>query len=152
MKDLSAGALVLVLNFFSMIVAAILGAILGGDNHPVCGALVGGLTGYAAPCILAHLIQRRLRSSGHQMSAHRSFRSTARLLLAAVATNEWVTPDNEELVQALRGITVAGLFGLMCGSLTAGWFAGAALLPVIAGSAGGAVAFVLLAVCAEVWL
>lgn len=141
------GKLVLLLNLLTTIACSLLGAIIGGDTHPIAGALIGGTIGYAAPCLLAHFVRKYARAGKSIGSTRESITS----MLAAVATNESVTNDNRRMVQSIRGVTVVSLLGVICGTLAAWAIAGPTVPPVSAGAAGGAVLGGLLGSYFEFW-
>src|SRR5262249_52236038 len=139
----------LLFSFLAMIASAVVGGIIGGDSHPVAGTLSGGLAGYIAPSLLAHVLRKRRGAAARPSPIGSAHPSSIWLLLAAVATNHWVTDANRPLVEALRGITVAGMFGLVCGTLAAWGIVGATLMPLLAGAAGGAMLVGVLVACFE---
>jgi len=149
MSSTKAGALVLLISFLAMIAAAVAGGIVGAGSHPVAGTVVGGFAGYITPSLLAHFVRKRSGVAAQPSAAGSSSSASTWLLLAAVATNRWVTDANRGLVEALRGITVAGIFGLVCGTLAVWGIVGATLLPLLAGAAGGAMLVGVLVACFE---
>jgi len=150
MNSAKAGVLVLLFSFLAMIAGAVVGGIAGGGNHPVAGTLCGGFVGYMAPSLLAHFLRGRRGTAARPSPIGSSHPSSIWLLLSAVATNYWVTDANRHLVEALRGITVAGMFGVVCGTLAVWGIVGATLLPLLAGAAGGALLLGVLVTCMEV--
>jgi hypothetical protein len=141
------GTLALILNLLTTMTGSVLGAIVGGDSHPVAGALIGSTIGYMAPSLLAHWLGMHTRLG----KLFRTTRHSVAAVLAAVATNEWVTDANREMVQSIRGIAVASMMGAICGTLIAWAAAGATVLPIMVGAASGFALAALLTTFFELW-
>ncbi len=105
------GKIVVVIQLASILLFALAGAFLGGANHNMLGACVGGFFGWLLPQMTGYLL---LVANGQGSPLIR--------LLATLADNACVADsDDRELVETLRGFSLLVWFGLAVSVLLIGF-------------------------------
>lgn len=121
-----------------LVAGALLCALLGRPNHYMLGISLGSLLATMIPGLWAEVVLKRKPAPTDSLTQ----------LNGAVFNNRWITSDeNREAVQEIRGQVYITWFGVMIGTLIAGYAIGTALPGCALAAAVGGTVFWLISRC-----
>jgi hypothetical protein len=133
---------VVLVHFFWLIAGALLGVVVGKPDHIMLGISLGSLLGTLVPGVYAEFV---LRSKGETPKNRQDAGApsiTLTHLCAAVFDNNRVTKDmNRSAIEEIRGMVYVTWFGVMVGTLVAGFALNAALVGISLGALLGGLLF-----------
>lgn len=112
MKLDSTAKAVLAIQFASIFLCAVIGALLGGLDHNMLGASLGGFIGFTIPGFVGSIVVARTKGGAGPIMQ----------LLARVNDNKLLKSAERPAVEEIRGVSLIGWMGLLVAVLITGYF------------------------------